>query len=183
MISDFNKKPDDFDYKTSLSALARRHPPHQLGFILRDYQHPRRAQLAATLAPLCQRLHITFFLAGENKASPHKPYMRQHNPAPQRNRAQNKQNCTSAHNAAAIYRAARWQMGAVLISPVFATPSHAGALPLGVMRFTQLARLAHTLSLRAYALGGMNATTWQALAPAHTFCAGFAAIRHFQKDL
>jgi thiamine-phosphate pyrophosphorylase len=62
----------------------------------------------------------------------------------------------AAHSEAAIIRAARVNVDAVLISPVFATQSHRGARPLGVVRFAHLARLAARLGLAAYALGGVT---------------------------
>ncbi len=62
----------------------------------------------------------------------------------------------ACHSEAAIRRAAEAGVGAVLISPVFATKSHEGAKPLGLLRFAQLARLAHRVGLIPYALGGIT---------------------------
>ncbi len=62
----------------------------------------------------------------------------------------------ACHSEAAIRRAAEAGAGAVLISPVFATKSHEGAKPLGLLRFAQLARLARRLGLIPYALGGIT---------------------------
>ena len=61
----------------------------------------------------------------------------------------------ACHSEAAIRRAAEGGAEAVLISPVFATKSHAGAKPLGLIRFAQLARIAARFGLLPYALGGI----------------------------
>lgn len=61
----------------------------------------------------------------------------------------------ACHSEIAIRLAAEAGADAVLISPVFATKSHAGAKPLGLLRFVHLARLAASLGLLPYALGGI----------------------------
>jgi thiamine-phosphate pyrophosphorylase len=61
----------------------------------------------------------------------------------------------AAHSEAAIIRAARARIDAVLISPVFTTKSHPGAPALGVVRFARLSRLATSLGLGVIALGGV----------------------------
>lgn len=45
----------------------------------------------------------------------------------------------------------------VLISPIYASASHAGAAPMGMRRFKQLARAAKRAGMYAIALGGMDA--------------------------
>lgn len=62
----------------------------------------------------------------------------------------------AAHCERAVIAAARAGVDAVLISPVFATKSHASATTLGVTRFARLAHLAASLGLGAYALGGVT---------------------------
>lgn len=61
----------------------------------------------------------------------------------------------ACHSEIAIRLAAEAGADAVLISPVFETKSHAGAKPLGLLRFVHLARLAASLGLAPYALGGI----------------------------
>jgi thiamine-phosphate pyrophosphorylase len=61
----------------------------------------------------------------------------------------------ACHSEQAILAAAAAGVDAVLISPVFSTRSHPEAVPLGVVRFAQLARLARYLGLLPYALGGI----------------------------
>lgn len=77
----------------------------------------------------------------------------------------------AAHSPAAIQRAARAGVDAVLLSPVFATASHPGAKPLGLLKF---ARLVRQSPVPVYALGGISAATAPRLAG--TGAAGFAAI-------
>ncbi|MCW5726328.1 thiamine phosphate synthase [Parvibaculum sp.] len=62
----------------------------------------------------------------------------------------------AAHSEAAIHRAARAGAVAVLISPVFPTASHPGAVTLGIVRFARLAHLARALGMEPYALGGVE---------------------------
>jgi thiamine-phosphate pyrophosphorylase len=62
----------------------------------------------------------------------------------------------SAHSLREIGVANRARADAVLLSPVFPTRSHPGALALGPMRFRLLA--AHA-KMPVIALGGMNART------------------------
>lgn len=69
----------------------------------------------------------------------------------------------AAHDAGAVARAARAEVDAVLISPVFATVSHPGAAGLGVVRFAALVDQARRKGLKVYALGGMDAVTGRRL--------------------
>lgn len=62
----------------------------------------------------------------------------------------------ACHSERAIRAAAEMRLQAVLISPVFPTRSHPGARPFGVVRFAQLAKLARSLGLAPYALGGIE---------------------------
>ncbi|MDE3114080.1 MAG: thiamine phosphate synthase [Pseudomonadota bacterium] len=75
----------------------------------------------------------------------------------------------AAHSPAALCRARH--ADAVLLSPVLATASHAGARPLGALRFRILAR---SCRLPVYALGGIDAHTVRQLKNASA--AGLAAI-------
>lgn len=59
----------------------------------------------------------------------------------------------TAHNPREIRQANKANADFVLVSPVFATRSHADGKPLGPMRFAALARLAKP---RVIALGGVN---------------------------
>jgi len=59
----------------------------------------------------------------------------------------------SAHSAEAIDRARQAGVDAVILSPVFATPSHPGAACLGLTGF---AKLASAAGLPVYAMGGVG---------------------------
>jgi len=58
-----------------------------------------------------------------------------------------------AHDAAEMRAAARAGVDVILLSPLFATRSHPGARPLGVVRFAALARLS---PVPVIALGGVR---------------------------
>lgn len=66
----------------------------------------------------------------------------------------------TAHDMAEIGRANRARAHAVMLSPVFPTNSHPGALTLGPARFRELARHAR---MPVIALGGMDAHRAKAL--------------------
>jgi thiamine-phosphate pyrophosphorylase len=77
----------------------------------------------------------------------------------------------AAHSPAALRRAAAGGADAVLLSPVFATASHAGSRPLGAPRFAAWARLS---PIPVYALGGIDARSAARLRP--TRASGIAGI-------
>jgi thiamine-phosphate pyrophosphorylase len=81
---------------------------------------------------------------------------------------------------AELIAAKRAGFGGVLISPVFATASHASAQPLGVARAVPLLRAAQAMGMRAYALGGMNGQSWHRLG-GFAVADGFAAIDAFAR--
>ncbi|MFC1674013.1 thiamine phosphate synthase [Pseudomonadota bacterium] len=59
----------------------------------------------------------------------------------------------AAHSRPALWRAAQAGAHAVFLSPVFSTKSHPDAQPLGVLRFSRMAR---TSPLAVIALGGIE---------------------------
>jgi thiamine-phosphate pyrophosphorylase len=77
----------------------------------------------------------------------------------------------AAHSPAAIRKAARVGVDAVLVSPVFATASHPDARTLGPLRF---ARWARESPVPAYALGGIDASRARRLRGSDA--TGFAGI-------
>ena len=81
----------------------------------------------------------------------------------------------AAHSETAIHAAARAGAAAVLISPVFPTASHLDAVALGIVKLAKLARLARTLGMAPYALGGI-ATGADIRRLAGTGAAGVAGI-------
>lgn len=175
-------KTSKADWQKSLYRLKRQSPAVEAGFLLRDYDHPQRIALAASIYKECCRLNIMFFLGG-NTPFPHNPTINRHSPEGLvglvgRYNRDNRHNMAAAHSRAAIYRAAQAGYGGVLISPVFATPQHPDTRPLGRLRFLALADYAARLGMKPYALGGMDRRQWQHLRDAIPSL-GFAAVRHF----
>jgi thiamine-phosphate pyrophosphorylase len=76
----------------------------------------------------------------------------------------------SAHSRAAIIRAARSRIDAVILSAVFESASKSAGKPMGALRFRNLARAA---PLPVYALGGISADTAGRIG---SRAAGWAAI-------
>lgn len=77
----------------------------------------------------------------------------------------------AAHSLRAVQQAERARADAALLSPVFPTQSHKGAMPLGALRFRFAVR---ATALPIYALGGIDAHAVRRLNGAP--CAGLAAI-------
>ena len=79
------------------------------------------------------------------------------------------------HNLAEICEARRLGAQLMFLSPLYATRSHPGARPLGLMRFRALAKMA--APAKVIALGGMTGNRARMLTP-HIAC-GWAAIDAF----
>lgn len=164
-------------------AVARALPPDAC-VILRDYDHPARAEIAARLAKAC-RASGAALLVGADAAlaqkigadGAHLPE-RMIDRAPSVRRALPDAIVTcAAHNAGALSRAAEAGCDAALLSPAFATQSHPGAAHLGVAAFRELATAAR---LPVLALGGIGAENASSLMG--TGAAGFAAISAFSEN-
>lgn len=147
------------------AALRRAGPDCRL--ILRDYDAPDRADLAASMAAFCRAEGRGFAIAGD-RALAQKHGVGFHCPSylltrtghhPQAiRRTCRHHNSAAVHNRAELHAAAQAGFTHVFISPVFATDSHPGAAGLGVVRALDLARLARAHGLSPLALGGMDAT-------------------------
>ena len=155
-------------------------PPGSL-VIQRDYGHPDRLAWARRLQALCRQQGHYFLLAGDWRLAMRLKCDGVHLPEAQLARAPVKRikACglmvtASGHGRAALWRAERSGVDAVLLSPVFSTASHPDARPLGVHRFAGLVR--HS-ALPVYALGGVNEGTARRLKG--TGAAGIAAISGF----
>ena len=125
-------------------AIARL--PRGSGVIFRHHHlsPEARAVRLAQIRRLCRRFGHRFEIGGKGYGPP----------APHRRLA-------TAHSLREIGRANRWNNDAVLISPVFATRSHPGAVVLGRARLLLLARHAQ---MPVIALGGMTARRFRGLA-------------------
>jgi thiamine-phosphate pyrophosphorylase len=148
--------------------------------ILRERSRARLAMLAHRVSSLCRARRIRVLVAGDwrlarevDAGGLHLPEaMIRHGPARWRRARRPGWIVTAAaHSPAAIRRAARAGVDAVLVSPVFTTASHPDARTLGPLRF---ARWARESPLPVYALGGINAI--QARRLRGSGAAGFAGI-------
>lgn len=151
LIIDSTRLPDP---EAAIAAL-----PRGGAVIYRDYDDPDRNSRAAVLLRLCRHRGLLFLLAGDGALAAtlgadglHLPEGLLHQ-APRWRRAQ-RLITGAAHSRAALIRAARFGLDAVLLSPVFATRSHPERAALGPVRF---AALAMRCPVPVYALGGIDA--------------------------
>lgn len=169
-MTDERRTPDP---EAALAALA----PGTL-VIFRHYGAPDRAALGRRLRALARRRRLPFLVAGDRRLARklkadglHLPgamaaRLRHFAPAGDRWPVS-----AAAHGPRSARRAARNGAGLVLLSPVFATASHPGRRPLGLLA---LAGLARTLSVPVLALGGVSLA--EARRVLRTGAAGMAGI-------
>lgn len=175
LVTDARRLPDPLP---AIRRLARGD-----GVLFRHYELPpaRRLALARQVAALCSRLGLVLVVAGDARLARAVAADGLHLPqaligqAAAARRAGLRLVTAAAHDAAAIAQAARHGADAVLVSPVFATASHPGAAPLGVLRFAALATDARRQGLAVYALGGITPAGFAARLR-HLPLAGYAAI-------
>ncbi|PJI42307.1 MAG: thiamine phosphate synthase [Ferrovibrio sp.] len=155
------------------------------GVLFRHYElaPAKRLALAQQVAELCRRRGLVLLVAGDARLARAVSADGLHLPqaliehAARARRMGLRLVTVAAHDAAAIARAARCGADAVLISPVFATASHPGAAPLGVLRLAALATEARRRGLQVYALGGVTPASFTRLRQVPL--AGYAAIGAF----
>lgn len=166
------------------AAVARL--PHGAAVILRHYglAATERAVLARRLRRLTRTIGVRLLVAVRDAADDalaravgadgiHLPEWRVRHGAHRalRGRKPGWLVTASAHSQPALRRAAAVGAAAALLSPVFATASHAGTRPLGVLRFAAWSRRS---PLPVYALGGIDARSAARLR--QTSVSGFAGI-------
>ena len=147
--------------------------------ILRHYDAPDRSVLAIKLAALCRKRRLKLLVAGDLslaqkvKSGLHLPDALAARPTPAMRlwKRHGGLLTAAAHDRKGLIRAARLGADAALLSPVFATLSHPGAKPLGLLAFR---RLAEGSKLPVIALGGIDRTNVSLLKNAPT--AGVAAV-------
>jgi thiamine-phosphate pyrophosphorylase len=171
-MTDLTRVPDPL-------AAARR-LPRGAAVILRDRDAPARAAMAAALAKIARRRGLCLLVAGDGALAARVGAGGLHLPeaevslAPRwRRRRPDWLILAAAHSAAALRRAARARVDAVLLSPAFPTESHPGAPALGPHRFHALATRA---GLPVYALGGIDARTVRRLPPGPVGIAAIGAL-------
>ncbi len=157
---------------------AARRLPHGAGVVLRHYDAPNRAGLAARLADICRCRGLKLLVAGDWRLAVEVGAAGLHLPeAMVRNRTAWRRNrgdwliTAAAHSASAIHHAELCGIDAVLLSPVFPTASHPGAPALGRVRF---AKMVQESALPVFALGGIGDVNAAGLK--NSGAAGFAAI-------
>ena len=170
MVTDQLRVPRVFEAAKAL-------PPGS-AVLFRDYEIPARLELGRQLRILCRQQRLPFLVAGNGRLAAHLRADGLHMPEAcaqgarrWRERRPNWFITMAAHSPMALRRAAQAGADAALLSPVFPTPSHPGAKPLGVLQF---ARLALRSPLPVYAFGGVNRRTLRRLAG--TRLCGVAAV-------
>jgi thiamine-phosphate pyrophosphorylase len=160
-VTDLKRLPDP---EVALDAL-----PRGTALIWRAYDKPPTREELHRLTGKAHRKGVTLLLAGlrpiETQAARFGRHLPERRPvlrgcdASLHRRTSLLALTAACHCEKAIRRAAEARVDAVLISPVFPTESHPDETPLGVIRFTQLARTARALGLKPYALGGIITPT------------------------
>lgn len=151
---------------------AVRRLPRGAAVILRHYDAPARVALAYRLARLCRARGVRLIIAADWRLAVAVGAGGVHLPEGMARRGRLAWGggvpkppgfvvTAAAHSPAALWRAARADADAALLSPVFATASHPGAVGIGVLRFAGWCRAA---PLAVYALGGVNPGTARRLA-------------------
>lgn len=165
------------------AAAAMRALPRGAGIVFRHYGVPDREALARDWRSLARRHALVFLVAGDHRLAArigadgfHAPEALTHRLLAARRLMPNGLLTAAAHGCPGLLAAARNGADAAFLSPVFATASHPGARPLGVLRF---AALAESAPLPVMALGGLNADRFVRLKGAAA--GGYAAISAFQK--
>lgn len=151
------------DPEEALRAL-----PRGAALIWRAYDGDATPAGLRRLTALAHRKHVLLLVAGRPDLAARTGAMGMHLPEREVRRPRNgayviprntymsrKALTAACHSEVAIRLAAAAGADAVLISPIFATKSHPGAKALGLLRFASLARLAVSLGITPYALGGI----------------------------
>ncbi|WP_232455525.1 thiamine phosphate synthase [Sphingomonas sp. KC8] len=133
------------------SALARL--PAGTGIVFRHYGHPARRALYDRVRTIARARRLVLVLAGPPALAIAWRADGAHGRSPHRRVARPLLRTAPVHGMRERTAAIRTGADAIFVSPAFATRSHPGAAPLGVVRFGLLARGAGT---RIIALGGMN---------------------------
>lgn len=138
--------------------------PFDAAVLVRHFDPDARTKLVRELAPICHARHLILIVSDDlalaevyHADALHLPERRAAAPEALaiRRRWRGLLTC-AAHSSRAIKRAEAIHADAVLVSPVFQTPSHPKGAAIGTFRFMVWARAARC---PVYALGGMSAAT------------------------
>lgn len=158
---------------TDILGIAQR-LPRGFGIVWRHFGAADRLEAGRQLARLCRRRGIVLLVSADPvlaaRIGAHGVHWPEARLGGVRLKPAGLIETAAAHSPRAIARAARLGVDAVIVSPVFSSRSPSATIPLGALRFRQMARGAR---LPVYALGGLTAAN-AARAMAHT--AGWAAI-------
>ena len=157
--------------------LVARVLPKGAGVILRDYETPRRAALAAQLKSVCAARGVRLLIGADMALAERLGADGVHCPrwfSAARPIPQGMIVTASAHDVAELRRAEAMGADLALLSPAFPTSSHEGEEGLGPAAFR---RLAAASPVPVLALGGVDETNAGRLAGANV--AGLAAIGAF----
>lgn len=173
LLTDQARLPDPLPLVRALPAGS--------GVILRHYDAPDRLALALRVAALCRARRLTLLIGADWRLAcrvkaqgVHWPELALRRGMPMRKPWPTFLLTASAHSLLALKRAERRGVDAALLSPVFFTPSHPDAAPLGAVKFAALARLT---KLPLIALGGIGAKNLNRIGGAAA--AGIAGIGYF----
>jgi len=152
-MSDSARAPD-------VTALAQK-VPRGWGLVIRHYEAPDRTALVEAVVAICRARGVVALVAGDAQLAKRVGADGVHIPEGMIGKTMlgritvrgSPLVTASAHGAKGLRRAALIGADAVLLSPVFATPSHHDARPLGRMRFAALVRGCRS---PVYALGGVK---------------------------
>lgn len=154
------------DERISDEALLRtvRRMPRLSWVVFRHYDTDRdaRTSLFAKLRRIARRRCVRIFLAGDEPwtfadmdgwhLGQHQRLHTKHQRAPTRHPPIS----AAVHSMAQLAAAHRKGAWVVFVSPVFATNSHKGARPIGVLAYQRMARRAQAMGMAALPLGGMT---------------------------
>lgn len=146
--------------------------PMGSGVVFRHYDlpEPQRLRLFQQVAQICRRRGNRLLLAGAGDWNSDGVHNRI---------ASGRRGIVSlsVHNVVELRKAKRLGADMIFLSPLYATRSHPGARPMGMMHFACLARLASPM--KVIALGGMTHNRARMINP--TIAHGWAAIDAFLK--
>lgn len=157
LMTDADRGPDVFRAIRGLRSGA--------GVVLRHYRSPKRARLAKRLSRYCRARGLVFLVAGDADLARTVGAHGLHLPTWALRNSDRDTNAkigrdwiltASVHNYPELGSALRFGVSAIILSPIFATPSHPDRKAMGPLTAARIARLS---SVPVIALGGMSKRT------------------------